>query len=95
MTSLRSPAAIDDAIAANPEVAAKIAGGKTAAVGVLVGAVMKATRGQADAGRVRELILPPPQLLSPAEAAHGGSPIARLSPITVAVCAAMAAISRD
>jgi aspartyl-tRNA(Asn)/glutamyl-tRNA(Gln) amidotransferase subunit B len=50
-------AAIDDAIAAHPEVAAKIAGGKTAAAGVLVGAVMKATRGQADAGRVRELIL--------------------------------------
>jgi aspartyl-tRNA(Asn)/glutamyl-tRNA(Gln) amidotransferase subunit B len=49
--------AIDDAIAANPEVAAKIAGGKTAAVDVLVGAVMKATRGQADAGRARELIL--------------------------------------
>jgi aspartyl-tRNA(Asn)/glutamyl-tRNA(Gln) amidotransferase subunit B len=50
-------AAIDAAIAANPEVAAKIAGGKTAAVGVLVGAVMKATRGQADAGRARDLIL--------------------------------------
>jgi aspartyl-tRNA(Asn)/glutamyl-tRNA(Gln) amidotransferase subunit B len=50
-------AAVDDAIAANPEVAAKITGGKTAAVGVLVGAVMKATRGQADAGRARELIL--------------------------------------
>ena len=50
-------AAIDDAIAANPDVAAKIAGGKTAAVGVLVGAVMKATRGQADAGRAQELIL--------------------------------------
>ena len=50
-------AAIDQAIAANPEVAAKIAGGKAAAVGVLVGAVMKATRGQADAGRARDLIL--------------------------------------
>jgi len=50
-------AAIDAAIEANPDVAAKITGGKTAAVGVLVGAVMKATRGQADAGRARELIL--------------------------------------
>jgi aspartyl-tRNA(Asn)/glutamyl-tRNA(Gln) amidotransferase subunit B len=50
-------AAIDDAIAANPDVAAKIRSGKTAAAGVLVGAVMKATRGQADAGRARELIL--------------------------------------
>jgi len=49
-------AAIDDAIAASPEVAQKIRDGKTAAAGVLLGAVMKATRGQADAARVRELI---------------------------------------
>ncbi|MFE3649663.1 hypothetical protein ACFXO2_17840, partial [Streptomyces sp. NPDC059152] len=35
----------------------KIRGGKVAAAGALVGAVMKATRGQADAARVRELIL--------------------------------------
>jgi aspartyl-tRNA(Asn)/glutamyl-tRNA(Gln) amidotransferase subunit B len=50
-------AAIDEAIAANPDVAQKIRSGKTAAAGVLVGAVMKATRGQADAGRARDLIL--------------------------------------
>jgi aspartyl-tRNA(Asn)/glutamyl-tRNA(Gln) amidotransferase subunit B len=50
-------AAIDQAIAANPEVAETIRSGKTAAAGVLIGAVMKATRGQADAGRARELIL--------------------------------------
>ncbi len=50
-------AAVDEAIAANPGVADKIRGGKVAAVGALVGAVMKATRGQADAARVRELIL--------------------------------------
>jgi aspartyl-tRNA(Asn)/glutamyl-tRNA(Gln) amidotransferase subunit B len=49
--------AIDEAIAAHPDVAAKIRDGKVAAVGVLVGAVMKATRGQADAARVRTLIL--------------------------------------
>ena len=49
--------AIDEAIAANPDVVAKIRDGKVAAAGVLVGAVMKATRGQADATRVRELIL--------------------------------------
>jgi aspartyl-tRNA(Asn)/glutamyl-tRNA(Gln) amidotransferase subunit B len=49
--------AVDEAIAANPDVAAKIRDGKTAAAGVLVGVVMKATRGQADAARVRELIL--------------------------------------
>ena len=50
-------AAVDEAIAANPDVAAKIREGKVAAAGVLVGAVMKATRGQADAKTVRELIL--------------------------------------
>ena len=56
-TTARSLAAIDEAIAANPDVAAKIRDGKTAAAGALVGAVMKATRGQADAARARELIL--------------------------------------
>jgi aspartyl-tRNA(Asn)/glutamyl-tRNA(Gln) amidotransferase subunit B len=50
-------AAVDDAIAANPEVAAKIRAGKTAAAAALVGAVMKATGGQADAAAVRALIL--------------------------------------
>jgi aspartyl-tRNA(Asn)/glutamyl-tRNA(Gln) amidotransferase subunit B len=49
--------AVDEAIAANPDVAARIREGKTAAAGALVGAVMKATRGQADASRARELIL--------------------------------------
>jgi aspartyl-tRNA(Asn)/glutamyl-tRNA(Gln) amidotransferase subunit B len=50
-------AAVDEAIAANPDVAEKIRGGKVSAAGALIGAVMKATRGKADAGRVRELIL--------------------------------------
>jgi aspartyl-tRNA(Asn)/glutamyl-tRNA(Gln) amidotransferase subunit B len=50
-------AAVDEAIAANVAVADKVRSGKVAAVGALVGAVMKATRGQADAGRVRELLL--------------------------------------
>ncbi|MFD3921928.1 Asp-tRNA(Asn)/Glu-tRNA(Gln) amidotransferase subunit GatB [Streptomyces sp. NPDC058595] len=49
--------AVDEAIAANPAIADKIRAGKIAAAGALVGAVMKATRGQADAARVRELIL--------------------------------------
>jgi aspartyl-tRNA(Asn)/glutamyl-tRNA(Gln) amidotransferase subunit B len=49
--------AVDAAIAAHPEIAEKIRDGKTAAAGALVGAVMKATRGQADATRARELIL--------------------------------------
>ncbi|MCA4133687.1 Asp-tRNA(Asn)/Glu-tRNA(Gln) amidotransferase subunit GatB [Arthrobacter sp. M4] len=49
--------AIDAALAAQPDVADKIRGGKVQAIGAIVGGVMKATRGQADAGRVRELIL--------------------------------------
>jgi len=50
-------AIVDTVIAANPDVADKIRGGKVAAAGALVGAVMKATKGQADAGRARELII--------------------------------------
>ncbi|NUS14761.1 MAG: Asp-tRNA(Asn)/Glu-tRNA(Gln) amidotransferase subunit GatB [Streptomyces sp.] len=49
--------AVDDAIAANGAIADKIRGGNLAAAGALIGAVMKATRGQADAKRVRELVL--------------------------------------
>ena len=49
--------AVDAAIAANPDVAAKIQAGKVQAAGALIGAVMKQMRGKADAGRVRELIL--------------------------------------
>ncbi len=50
-------AAVDNAIAANPDVAEKVRSGKVAAAGALIGAVMKQMRGQADAARVRELIL--------------------------------------
>jgi aspartyl-tRNA(Asn)/glutamyl-tRNA(Gln) amidotransferase subunit B len=50
-------AAVDAAIAANPDVAAKVRDGKVAAVGPLIGAVMTATGRKADAARVRELIL--------------------------------------
>ncbi len=49
--------AVDAAIAANPDVAAKIKAGKVQAAGALIGAVMKQMRGQADASRVRELVL--------------------------------------
>ena len=49
--------AVDEALAANPDIAEKIRGGKIAAAGAIVGAVMKATKGQADAARVRELVL--------------------------------------
>ncbi|MDP2288325.1 MAG: Asp-tRNA(Asn)/Glu-tRNA(Gln) amidotransferase subunit GatB [Actinomycetota bacterium] len=50
-------AAIDDALAAQPDVAEKIKSGKIQAAGAIVGAVMKATRGQADAAKVRALLL--------------------------------------
>ena len=50
-------AAVDDALAANPDVVEKIRGGKIQAAGAIVGAVMKATKGSADAARVRELVL--------------------------------------
>ncbi|WP_202862392.1 Asp-tRNA(Asn)/Glu-tRNA(Gln) amidotransferase subunit GatB [Antricoccus suffuscus] len=50
-------AAVDEAIAANGDVAGKIRAGKVAAAGALVGAVMKSTKGQADAQAVRALIL--------------------------------------
>jgi aspartyl-tRNA(Asn)/glutamyl-tRNA(Gln) amidotransferase subunit B len=49
--------AIDAALAEQPDVAEKIRGGKVQAAGAIVGAVMKATRGQADAGKVRTLLL--------------------------------------
>ena len=48
--------AADDAIAANPKAVADYLGGKEAAVAALVGAVMKATRGQADANTAREVL---------------------------------------
>ena len=50
-------AAVDDIIAANPDLADKIRSGKHQAAGALIGQVMKAMRGQADAARVRELIM--------------------------------------
>jgi aspartyl-tRNA(Asn)/glutamyl-tRNA(Gln) amidotransferase subunit B len=50
-------AAIDEALAAQPDVLAKIRDGKVQAAGAVIGAVMKAMRGTADAARVRELVL--------------------------------------
>jgi aspartyl-tRNA(Asn)/glutamyl-tRNA(Gln) amidotransferase subunit B len=50
-------AAIDTALAAQPDVLQKIKDGKVQAAGAVIGAVMKAMRGQADAARVRELVL--------------------------------------
>ncbi|MGN2636728.1 Asp-tRNA(Asn)/Glu-tRNA(Gln) amidotransferase subunit GatB [Nocardia takedensis] len=50
-------AEVEKALAANPDIADKIRSGKVQAAGKIVGDVMKATRGQADAARVRELVL--------------------------------------
>ena len=50
-------AAVDAAIAANPDVAEKVRGGKVQAAGALIGQVMKQMKGQADAAKVREIVL--------------------------------------
>ena len=49
--------AIEKAIAAQPDVAEKVRNGHVPAAGALIGAVMKETKGQADAAKVRELLL--------------------------------------
>ena len=49
--------AIETAIAASAETAQKVREGNIPAAGALIGAVMKLTGGQADAARVRELLL--------------------------------------
>ena len=49
-------AAVDEVLAANEGAVADYRAGKTQAVGFLVGQVMKATRGQADAAAVQILI---------------------------------------
>ncbi len=50
-------AAIDAALAEQPDVLEKIRDGKVQAAGAVIGAVMKAMQGKADAARVRELVL--------------------------------------
>jgi aspartyl-tRNA(Asn)/glutamyl-tRNA(Gln) amidotransferase subunit B len=49
--------AIEAAIAAQPDTADRVRSGNIPAAGALIGAVMKATGGQADAAKVRELLL--------------------------------------
>ncbi|MFM2103383.1 MAG: hypothetical protein RL740_470 [Actinomycetota bacterium] len=49
--------AIEIACAAMPDVAEKVRNGHLPAAGALIGAVMKETKGQADAAKVRELLL--------------------------------------
>src|SRR5919107_255146 len=48
---------VDEAISANPDEAERVRNGDKKVVGFLVGQVMKATRGNADGGRVRELLM--------------------------------------
>ncbi|HEX6710467.1 MAG TPA: Asp-tRNA(Asn)/Glu-tRNA(Gln) amidotransferase subunit GatB [Rubrobacter sp.] len=48
---------VDEAISANPDEADRVRNGDRKVVGFLVGQVMKATRGNADGGRVRELLM--------------------------------------
>ena len=50
-------AAIEKACAGQPETAEKVRNGHLPAAGALIGAIMKETKGQADAARVRELLL--------------------------------------
>lgn len=50
-------AAIDAALAAQPDVLEKIREGKVQAAGAVIGVVMKSMGGKADAARVRELVL--------------------------------------
>ena len=50
-------AAIERAIAAAPDVAEKVRGGNIPASGALIGAVMRESKGQADAAKVRDLLL--------------------------------------
>jgi aspartyl-tRNA(Asn)/glutamyl-tRNA(Gln) amidotransferase subunit B len=49
-------AAVAEAVAANPKAVADYRAGKATAMGFLVGAVMKATRGKGNPGLVNELL---------------------------------------
>jgi aspartyl-tRNA(Asn)/glutamyl-tRNA(Gln) amidotransferase subunit B len=48
---------VDEVISANPDEAERVRGGDQKVIGFLIGQVMRATRGSADGGRVRELLL--------------------------------------
>lgn len=48
--------AVDDALAANPDIVEKYRNGNKKVVGAIVGQVMKATRGKADPAQVNQLI---------------------------------------
>jgi aspartyl-tRNA(Asn)/glutamyl-tRNA(Gln) amidotransferase subunit B len=48
--------AVDEAVAANPKAVADYLGGKESAIAAFLGPIMRATKGQADANTVRELL---------------------------------------
>ena len=48
---------VDEVIAANPNEAERVRAGDKKVIGFLIGQVMRATRGSADGGRVRQLLL--------------------------------------
>ena len=48
--------AVDDALAANPDIVEKYKAGNKKVTGAIVGAVMKATQGKADPGEVNKMI---------------------------------------
>ena len=49
-------AAVDEALAANPDIVEKYRAGNKKVTGAIVGAVMKATKGKADPAQVNQLI---------------------------------------
>ena len=49
-------AAVDEALAANPDIVEKYKAGNTKVTGAIVGAVMKATQGKADPKAINEII---------------------------------------
>jgi aspartyl-tRNA(Asn)/glutamyl-tRNA(Gln) amidotransferase subunit B len=50
-------AMVDEVIAANPDEAERVRGGDNKVVGFLVGQIMKSSRGKADGGRARQLLM--------------------------------------
>jgi aspartyl-tRNA(Asn)/glutamyl-tRNA(Gln) amidotransferase subunit B len=48
---------VEEVISANPDEAERVRAGDQKVIGFLIGQVMRATRGNADGGRARELIL--------------------------------------
>jgi aspartyl-tRNA(Asn)/glutamyl-tRNA(Gln) amidotransferase subunit B len=48
---------VDDAFSAHPEVVEQIQSGETKAINVLIGQVMRSSKGKANANKLRELIL--------------------------------------